>query len=65
MLDLYSDYLIFQNKYATATGLSDLIDHEDSCRLVQTHFILELRTFLQTHFILENSGGFQLFKIKV
>ena len=26
MLDLYSDYLIFQNKYATATGLSDLVD---------------------------------------
>ena len=25
MLDLYSDYLIFQNKYATATGLSDLV----------------------------------------
>lgn len=26
MLDLYSDYLIFQNKYATATGLADLVD---------------------------------------
>ena len=26
MLDIYSDYLIFQNKYATATGLSDLVD---------------------------------------
>lgn len=26
MLDFYSDYLIFQNKYATATGLSDLVD---------------------------------------
>ena len=26
MLDLYSDYLIFQNKYATATGLSALVD---------------------------------------
>lgn len=26
MLDLYSDYLIFQNKHATATGLSDLVD---------------------------------------
>lgn len=26
MLYLYSDYLIFQNKYATATGLSDLVD---------------------------------------
>ncbi|MCW8398878.1 hypothetical protein OQJ26_08755 [Legionella sp. PATHC038] len=26
MLDLYSDYLICQNKYATATGLSDLVD---------------------------------------
>src|SRR5688572_24779730 len=26
MLDLYSDYLIFQNKNATATGLSDLKD---------------------------------------
>jgi hypothetical protein len=28
MLDLYSDYLIFQNKYATATGLSELVDGE-------------------------------------
>ncbi|BCA94898.1 hypothetical protein TUM19329_12590 [Legionella antarctica] len=26
MIDLYSEYLIFQNKYATATGLSDLVD---------------------------------------
>jgi hypothetical protein len=25
MLDLYSDYLIFQKKYATATGLSDMV----------------------------------------
>jgi hypothetical protein len=30
MLDLYSDYLIFQNKYATATGLSDLVDPKKS-----------------------------------
>ena len=26
MLDLYSDYLIFQNKQATVIGLSDLVD---------------------------------------
>lgn len=26
MLYLYIDYLIFQNNYATATGLSDLVD---------------------------------------
>lgn len=26
MLDIYTDYLISQNKYATATGLSDLVD---------------------------------------
>lgn len=26
MLDIYSDYLICQNKYATATGLSDMVD---------------------------------------
>ena len=26
VLDLYSDYLISQNKLATATGLSDLVD---------------------------------------
>ena len=26
MLDLYSDYLIAQNKYATAMGLSELLE---------------------------------------
>ncbi|AUH72172.1 hypothetical protein CAB17_08925 [Legionella sainthelensi] len=26
MLDIYTDYLISQNKYATATGLSDLVN---------------------------------------
>jgi hypothetical protein len=30
MLDIYTDYLICQNKYATATGLSDLVDGEFS-----------------------------------
>ena len=30
MLDIYSDYLICQNKYATATGLSDLLSGEIS-----------------------------------
>ena len=30
MLDLYSDYLISQNKLATATGLSDLMSGEIS-----------------------------------
>ena len=25
MLDLYTDYLIYQTKYATATGLSELL----------------------------------------
>ena len=39
MLDLYSDYLIFQNKYATATGLSDLVDgafaHDKVTRLLR------------------------------
>ena len=30
MLDLYTDYLICQNKYATATGLSDMVDGEFS-----------------------------------
>ncbi|KTD14744.1 hypothetical protein Lisr_2452, partial [Legionella israelensis] len=28
MLDIYSDYLICQNKYATATGLSEMLDGE-------------------------------------
>jgi len=28
MLDIYTDYLICQNKYATATGLSDMLDGE-------------------------------------
>jgi hypothetical protein len=26
MLDIYTDYLIGQNKYATATSLSDMVD---------------------------------------
>ncbi len=26
MLDIYTDYLIFQNKHATATGLSDMLE---------------------------------------
>jgi len=30
LLDLYTDYLICQNKYATATGLSDMLSHEIS-----------------------------------
>lgn len=30
LLDIYSDYLICQNKYATATGLSDLLSGEIS-----------------------------------
>lgn len=30
LLDLYSDYLIAQNQYATATGLSDLLDGQIS-----------------------------------
>ena len=30
MLDIYTDYLICQNKYATATGLSDMLDGEFS-----------------------------------
>lgn len=30
LLDIYSDYLIAQNGYATATGLSQLLDGEVS-----------------------------------
>ena len=30
LLDIYTDYLISQNKYATATGLSDLVDGDIS-----------------------------------
>lgn len=30
LLDIYTDYLISQNKYATATGLSDMLDGEIS-----------------------------------
>lgn len=26
LLDIYTDYLISQSKYATATGLSDMVD---------------------------------------
>lgn len=28
LCDLYTDYPIFQNKYATATGLSELLPNE-------------------------------------
>ncbi len=30
LLDIYSDYLIAQNQYATATGLSDLLEGQIS-----------------------------------
>ena len=30
MLDIYTDYLISQNKYATATGLSEMLEGEIS-----------------------------------
>ncbi len=30
LLDIYSDYLICQNKYATATGLSNLLSGDIS-----------------------------------
>ena len=30
ILDLYTDYLIWQNKYATATGMSDMLAGEIS-----------------------------------
>ncbi|PEQ16628.1 transposase, partial [Piscirickettsia salmonis] len=30
LLDIYSDYLISQNHYATATGLSDLLEESIS-----------------------------------
>jgi hypothetical protein len=30
LLDIYSDYLISQNRYATTTGLSDLLDGQIS-----------------------------------
>ncbi len=30
ILDIYSDYLMCQNKYATATGLSDLLSGDIS-----------------------------------
>ena len=30
ILDIYSDYLIAQNQYATATGLSDLLEGQIS-----------------------------------
>ncbi len=30
LLDIYSDYLICQNKHATATGLSDLLSSDIS-----------------------------------
>ena len=36
MLDIYTDYLISQNKYATATGLSDMVDGEISRVIVKS-----------------------------
>ena len=43
LLDLYSDYLIAQNKYATAKGLSDLLDgqisHDKVTRFLNTALI--------------------------
>ncbi len=30
LLEIYSDYLIYKNKYATATGLSDLLSGDIS-----------------------------------
>ena len=43
LLDLYSDYLISQNRLATATGLSDLmegqISHDQVTRMLnRSHF---------------------------
>nr|WP_129556690.1 hypothetical protein [Piscirickettsia salmonis] len=43
LLDIYSDYLISQNHYATATGLSDLLEgsisHDEVTRFLnKNHF---------------------------
>ena len=43
MLDLYSDFLIAQNKYATATGFADLYDGEISHDKV-TRFLKQIQS---------------------
>ena len=41
LLDIYSDYLIAQNQYATAVGLSDLLEgrvsHDKITRLLNSN----------------------------
>ncbi|MDF1756862.1 MAG: IS701 family transposase, partial [Legionellaceae bacterium] len=41
MLDIYTDYLICQNKYATATGLADMLDGDLSHDKVSRFLCLE------------------------
>ena len=42
ILDIYSDYLICQNKYATATGLSDLLSGDIATTRLQNILILKI-----------------------
>lgn len=44
LLDIYSDYLIAQNQYATATGLSALLDGEISHDQI-TRFLKGINNF--------------------
>ncbi|QGP50315.1 hypothetical protein PsalN5692_01777 [Piscirickettsia salmonis] len=55
LLDIYSDYLISQNHYATATGLSDLLEgrisHDKVTRFLnKSHFgSKELWNYVKKH----------------
>ncbi|ERL61020.1 transposase, IS4 family domain protein, partial [Piscirickettsia salmonis LF-89 = ATCC VR-1361] len=55
LLDIYSDYLISQNHYATATGLSDLLEgsisHDKVTRFLnKNHFeSKELWSYVKKH----------------
>ena len=55
LLDIYSDYLISQNHYATATGLSDLLEgsisHDKVTRFLnKNHFgSKELWCYVKKH----------------
>ena len=49
ILDIYSDYLICQNKYATATGLSDLLSGDISHDKITKYLnSLTLRKFISS-----------------
>ncbi|QGP52067.1 hypothetical protein PsalN5692_03575 (plasmid) [Piscirickettsia salmonis] len=65
LLDIYSDYLISQNHYATATGLSDLLEgrisHDKVTRFLnKSHFgSKELWNYVKKGTVAKNYSEFQ------